>query len=820
MEIDDWEILVGKVVKDYKLEKVLKEGSYGVTFKATDLTTRRKVAFKLLKIVPSDGSWIEEAWKAGQVENCDLVVKPVGIIKNFELKLDDNNIYIVNGIGWDYINDNAKTLNEFLYENSNITVDMILEILEQLCISIKAMHDCGIEHGDLHEGNIMIIPPPYYLKSGRNTLKVIDFGLASDVKGKYNSDILSLKKIIQRLWKLSMNYEGEYIMGDKKFINTLPQLIARINDSHPERGLHDPVQILHKIYELKNRSLIDFSKREIKLDDPFEYTSVEEIPEDSDLLSYLFTENLPWFDEIKTFGNYIISGIRGCGKSMILKNMRLKTKLMSEIERQKIDNYDYIGFYIHSIHDLNIPFEGLVIDDSIINMDMMLHYFNLLYTLEIIDSLILYVKVMNKKFLDKSKRCIYDFINEFFEEKGVLFGNVDIFVNLKTLLERETKLIIEYIKNNRLSKNLTGVSYLLKFCDILIRNIPLFTNKKIYFLLDDFSDARGIRIEIQKSFNRVIGIRNNKYCFKISTERFAYTLQDSQNNLFQQDREFKYYDLSREYVKHKKLSDELKFVKTIINKRFKASGLNYDIEKLLGNYKFPDGNIGRSLGNPDTNKKTLYAGFKTICQLCSGDISTLLELIRAIFIEAKNKKTLNVDKNIPFKLQNDVIIEFSRNRLSYIKEESKYGYQLYNIATTFGMISKLYLDTVPPKKDKNKKLRYDERIRIYVKGTKTIKEEIIPIYKNLLKYGIFTEEGKKYLWEDKFHDLNLVYRRIYTPAFKISYRSKQSLILSPEQFEELLQYPQTFLKNGTKLLRSVMHGKTLDYYYKNLKEEL
>ena len=815
MEIDDWEILEGKVIKDYKLEKVLKEGAYGVTFKATDLTTRRKIAFKLLKIVPSDDSWVEEAWKAGQVVNCDLVVKPVGIIKNYNLKMDDDSTYVVNGIGWDYINDNARTLQTFISEIDNVTVDLIMELLEQLCIAIKAMHDCGIEHGDLHEGNIMIIPPPDYLSGGRNTLKIIDFGLASDVKGKYNSDILSMKKIIQHLWDVSKNYEGEHINGDKKFINSLPQLIARINDSHPERGLHDPVNILDKIREIKDRSNYDFTNRETRLDDPFDFTSVEEIPEDSDLLSYLFTENLPWFDEIKAFGNYIISGMRGCGKSMILKNMRLKTKLMSDIKRNEIKDLDYIGFYLHSVHSFNIPFEGLGIKNSMINMDMMLHYFNLLYTLEIIDSLILYEKIMHKKNSDKNKLKIYDYVSNFLEAKGIILGNMDLFENLKTLLERETKLIIEYIKNNRTSTKLSGVNYLLNLCNILKDNFTLFKQKKIYFLLDDFSDARGIKEDIQKSFNRVIGIRNDKYCFKISTERFAYAFHDSQNNLFQQDREFKYYDLSREYVQHKKLYDEQKFIKSLINKRFKAAGLKYNIEKLLGKYIYPDGNIGRSLGNPNTRKQTMYAGFKTICQLCSGDISTLLELIRAIYLEAKNKNVLDVDNHIPFKIQNDVIIAFSRDRLSYIKEESEDGYQLYKIATSFGLLSKIYLENIRPKKENNN-LRYDERIRIYVKSTHPMKDENIPIYKNLLKYGIFTEEGKKYLWDNRLDDFNLIYRKIYTPAFRISYRSKQSLILSQEQFGNLITDPTTFLKNGTKLLKSVVHGKTLDEYYKNM----
>lgn len=809
MEIDDWDILVGQTLGRYRLEKILGEGAYAVTFKALDTVIGIYRAIKILKGPTTDEAWIDEARKAAKVRNCPYVVQPIDILRD-DIELNEG-VYKARAIVWEYIDDNAITLKKFFEMSPNITGDLILEVCRQICIAIKAIQDAELEHGDLHEGNIMLIPPPEYDVRGRHLIKIVDFGLAASLRGFRSSDIESLGKIINRFWELSKEYEGEMILGDKRFILSLPSLISQIFDQNPERGLCDPVEILHRVESIGDDSSIDSEIRSRKLENPFQYLSVEEIPEESDLISYLYTDSLPWYKSVLSFGTIIISGIRGCGKSMVLKNMRLKTKLMSDVKRENISEEEFLGFYLHCNHSLNIPFGGKNIEYSSMNMDMILHYFNLVYSLEIVDSLRLYENIMKSKFSEIGKKNVYDYITSFFEKDSILIENMNILDHLKTLLEREAKLVEHYMVIKRPVKKFTGVRYLKDLCSVLEQNISLFNDKKIYFLLDDYSTARGINEYIQKSLNRVIGIRNDRFCFKITTERFAFIPVDKDNNILAQDREYRYYDLSQRFLTYTEKDVEKRFIKTLLNRRLKRAGIERDVEYFYGVYIPPDIDIGRSLGNKKTRKDTLYAGFNIICKLCSGDISTLLELCYAIYQEAKTKYKIpeNKKENIPFDLQNEIITQFSRHRFALIKGMPDMGDELYSIAYAMGTISLTYLTEYGSVLDHTSgKERYQEIIRINIRGTKKLSREAKQIYEALIKYGIFTDAGTGYLWGDKITNLRLIFRKIYVPAFKISYRDRQALIMTPSLFENFLKDPEHFVREGTKFLRELKQIQT------------
>lgn len=811
MEIGDGSFLIGEKIDKYRIEDKLGEGTYGVTFKAIDTKIGTTVAIKVLKFVTQDDTWIEEARKAALVKNCPFVVRPIDFDEK-NLVINGQNV-VVRYLVWEYVNDNGVTLKKFLEEQPNVTIDFIIEVCSQLCRGIKAIFEGGIEHGDLHEGNIILIPPPTWDPLARYLIKIVDFGLAESMRGKSNPDIISLSKIISNLWSISKEYENEMIWYDKKFLTDLPILISQMSDENPERRINDPVIIINRINEMKQNSRIASSPKIRKLEDPFAYLNVEEIPEDSDLLSYLFADSLPWYKDITNFGTMVISGHRGSGKSMLLKNMRFKTKLMSENGIDNVLEDSYLGFYIHCTHNFYVPFAGKNIKYNELNLDMILHLFNLLLTHEILDSLIQLNELTKIKLSDSAQKILYDFINNYIEKSSILIGNVDILEHIITLLRREIRLIQKYIVETKTIKNFTGVNYLKDLFLLLDEICPLFNNKKVYILLDDYSDARGINKNIQKSINRLVGFRNDKFCFKITTERYAFWPIDLDDNVFSQDREFRYVDLGQQFLSYTNKLEEKHFIKTILNKRLKISDVNKDIELLFGNYIFPDGNIGRSLGNPKTRKNTLYAGFDTICNLCSGDIASLLELCREIYRESifTGKYRKENEEHIDFKLQDSIIRGFSRNRLAMIRDIQDYGETLYEIAYSMGEISRKYLYEYGEIASKSHVLsRYQEIIRIEVEGIKKLEDDVAPIYKALIKHGIFTDAGTGYPWGEKIHNIRLIFRKIYVPAFLISYRNRECLRMSPHRFEIFLKNPDIYAKRGTKFLDSLSQPTLYD----------
>jgi len=807
MEEIDRLSLIGKIIGKYRIDKALKsgEGAFGITYKALDTKIGTDVAIKIFKVATSDSSWMEEARKAARVKNCPYVARPIDFDEqNIEI---NGRIVRLRYIVSEFVDDNGITLKDFLDQMPNTTVDLAVEICRQLCVAIKAMQDAGIEHGDLHEGNIILIPPATFDPTGQYFLKVVDFGLAASLRRRSISDILSLAKIIRRFWDLNRYYNGERIGYDKKFIQSLPALIAQMEDRDPERRLDDPVAILCKIQEMKEKAKLVSSPTTRELTDPFEYLNVEEIPEDSDLLSYLFSDSLPWYKDATSFGTLLISGHRGCGKSMVLKNMRLKTKLMSEKGKKEILSDPYVGFYLHCHHNFYLPFAGKGIRN--LDLDMVLHHFNLLFTHEIIDSIIQLHNTLGIETTDSAKKALFDFVNEFLQIKsGLVLENTDLLEHLKTLVEREIRLTQRHIIDGQPFDKLTGASYLRDLCELLDECIEFFKNKKIYFLLDDFSDARGVKPDIQRSINRVIGYRNDRFCFKITTERYAFIPTDLDGNQLVEDREFKYIDLGQKYLSYPNESEEKEFIRSILDKRLERAGIDRKVQELFGTYEFPGGNVGTSLGDPDLRKATLYAGFNTIYNLCSGDVSTLLELCRDIYRQSKAKKKFpsSAQEHIDFSLQDEIITNFSGERVAMVRDIPEYGDRLFMIVNAMGEISRKYLyeyGEIGQQKD-----RYQEKIRIEVAGSKILDKDIASLYQAMIKYGIFTDAGTGYPWGAGINNLRLILRRIYAPAFRISFRNRECVRMTPDRFETFLNDPKSFSKYGTKFLDR-FHEKTL-----------
>ena len=72
-------------------------------------------------------------------------------------------------------------------------------------------------------------------------------------------------------------------------------------------------------------------------------------------------------------------------------------------------------------------------------------------------------------------------------------------------------------------------------------------------MLDDYSTPK-INDEIQKSINRLIAYRNNKFYFKITTEKYEFNYEDQDGKKLQRDREYSYVDLGASYINSKHAS--------------------------------------------------------------------------------------------------------------------------------------------------------------------------------------------------------------------------------------------------------------------------
>ncbi|HEX8846435.1 MAG TPA: serine/threonine-protein kinase [Pyrinomonadaceae bacterium] len=160
------EVLDGK----YRIEKLLGQGGMGAVYLATHLGTERPVALKI--IAPDfmrNDEFIErfkrEARAAGRLRHPNVVdVTDFG----FAQRGPERVAYLV----MEYLD--GCTLADVLAEERKLSLDWVVDILEQICSAVDEAHQQGIVHRDLKPDNIWLEPN----RRGGYTIKVLDFGVA------------------------------------------------------------------------------------------------------------------------------------------------------------------------------------------------------------------------------------------------------------------------------------------------------------------------------------------------------------------------------------------------------------------------------------------------------------------------------------------------------------------------------------------------------------------------------------------------------------------------------------------------------------------
>jgi serine/threonine protein kinase len=162
---------IGEVLDEkYRIEQLLGQGGMGAVYLATHLGTERPVALKI--IAPDfmrNDEFIErfkrEARAAGRLRHPNVVdVTDFG----FAHRGHEHIAYLV----MEYLD--GCTLADILAEESSLSLDWVIDILEQVCSAVDEAHRQGIVHRDLKPDNIWLEPN----RRGGYTIKVLDFGVA------------------------------------------------------------------------------------------------------------------------------------------------------------------------------------------------------------------------------------------------------------------------------------------------------------------------------------------------------------------------------------------------------------------------------------------------------------------------------------------------------------------------------------------------------------------------------------------------------------------------------------------------------------------
>jgi serine/threonine protein kinase len=148
-------------ISRYEIKSRIGRGGMGDLYLASDPNTNRLVAIKLLNAT-LDSTELRERF-AREARALAALNHPniVGIYDTGEY---EGSPFIV----MEYVR--GETLAELIKRRASLSVSQKLKLMEELCAGLSQAHEAGIIHRDVKPANLMV--------DQRNTLKILDFGIA------------------------------------------------------------------------------------------------------------------------------------------------------------------------------------------------------------------------------------------------------------------------------------------------------------------------------------------------------------------------------------------------------------------------------------------------------------------------------------------------------------------------------------------------------------------------------------------------------------------------------------------------------------------
>ncbi len=788
----------GKRVKGYVLQDEIGRGKIGVVYLGIkeEESFQDKIACKIIPKENLKDGWQNEIAKATRLDGIQQVVQ----YRDCCAEILNGQPYVC--ILWQYVDEGGSNLRKYIEIHPNsITISFIENLITELLRAFIAMKEVDVEHHDLHEGNIMIVFDKRTESPEMPIIKATDFGVAGSLNLMApKDDYIQLARISHNLLltldPAHLNNSDVHVYNN--LVNVfIPKYVLERNSTVGD-FVRDPRKLLEILKDIRRKYTMKSPYPSKKLKNPFDYLRCEMMGESMHLLQSLYSRNFPGYQDLMRKNNTILTGPRGCGKTMIFRNMSLKTQILSGKSPTEIAEQEFVGFYYHC-NDLYFAFPYPPKKITNQYRKGIITYFNLSVLSECLDTLI---ACKGTPYFDCDVDAIAK-IQEFLLHtmSGYEVGpqGTDILHHSLAIVATEKRRVRKAIESgewDQLLKRFLPLDFIKTLSRLLSDTIPWIKGKAIFFLLDDYS-LPTINEELQRTLHDFIllPLSDSNYFFKIATESIvSFYPYNSREKMMEEGREYVVVDLGDYFLdaEHKTVND---FLLEVINNRLKntESVLEqyHDVRKLLKPTRYASYN---ELARAIRSGRVFYGGWDMIVDLCSGDVAYTLDLTKDMLESVGGPDVLTGVKkgDIPMdeEVQDHAIRELGNNFLNRVEAIPNVGKHLRKVVESFGNVANWYL--------KNKDSKNVEQnppwqaFRIEVRDTPNLGTSDAETYYNaLIRYGVFIRDVKGKSQRGAVVP-RLYLRKLLIPTFLLTPNRRDNIGLNPEDFVTLLVNPNKF----------------------------
>jgi len=499
-----------------------------------------------------------------------------------------------------------------------------------------------------------------------------------------------------------------------------------------------------------------------------------------------------WLERMSITGPQIVTGMRGCGKTMLLKSLDIHARAAEQenenrqIILDRIKDDGFIGLFLSAQRLLDLRPSDSTIESNVSRL--FIHY-----CLEAIKALFHLKDIDGSIVVPHAHRILGNAISDCIEGADYLRDSFSL-EDLENQLSRIAVLswkgsINNYVRQAAPANIFVHLGEQLRLCSCLI------SSSKVLFLLDDVS-TRYLDIGRIAELISTLLFQNSSCAFKMTSEWQAldFGIQSpGRNHPIRIGRDVDLFDLGADVLTTLKKNNKLaaQFIEDILEKRAKctvAHPFKFKPSQLLGD--MPLTKVAEQIANPKTTpttRKQIYQGLTCLMSVCVGDIGDIIMLYESIINNASTEKS-----SIPISpsIQSECFLDLSARRIFELnKRNEKYKDHALSFANA---AHELLIKSYRQGGTKSMKQYFSIYVRITSDDKDTQQRQVNGL-RELIDAGVFVYSGgaprTKSKDKNPFQQFKLSYRKILGLQSFISLSDRHRFELSGADLQQWLENP-------------------------------